>query len=227
MTAYAILNFSTDSQITTQVLNRISDAVQVQLTQHFCPTWGGGAVVSSFASEAQVPSGWVKIGVFDSAPDDGVLGEHEDDVGQVFWTPIKAAGGTLLIGATSLAAVMSHEILEAQGDIGANQWALGSDGKLYAIEACDAIENLCYDIDGVSVSDFVYRQSFFDPLAKGPFDIMQAVTAPFQTRDGYQILMDPASGQVSQVQSAARAAWRPTSRFAKRGGRVITANVTL
>ena len=59
---------------------------------------------------------------------------------------------------------LSHELLEMLADPWINWCAQGDDGKIYALEVCDAVEadRMGYEIDGVLVSDFI-TPSWFEP----------------------------------------------------------------
>jgi len=56
------------------------------------------------------------------------------------------------------------------GSIGAR----GTDGKIYALEVCDAVESdkLGYEIDGVMVSDFI-TPAWFEPTRDEPSAAIQ------------------------------------------------------
>lgn len=124
----------------------------------------------------------------------GVGGYHgEDDQGnpfiKVFANPPLDTGGTVLHGSNSVSSILTHEIDELVGDGPGNKWVDGPDGSDYAYELCDATESDVYEIEGVSVSNFLYP-AFFDPQATAGsrLDHNGVVSAPFATRpDGYQI----------------------------------------
>ena len=62
-----------------------------------------------------------------------------------------------------------------------NWCAQGSDGKIYALEVCDAVEadELGYEIDGVLVSDFI-TPSWFEPTRADRVDFKRRVRNPLQ-----------------------------------------------
>jgi hypothetical protein len=62
-----------------------------------------------------------------------------------------------------------------------NWCAQGSDGKIYALEVCDAVESdrLGYEIDGVMVSDFI-TPSWFEPTHADRVDFKRRILNPLQ-----------------------------------------------
>jgi hypothetical protein len=75
-----------------------------------------------------------------------------------------------------LTVTLSHELLEMLPDPWINWCAQGSDGKIYALEVCDAVaaDRLGYEIDGVLVSDFV-TPSWFEPTQADRIDFKQRI----------------------------------------------------
>jgi hypothetical protein len=127
----------------------------------------------------------------------GVVKEGGLSHARVFANLSTENGDTNLFeGPRSVSCSVSHEVVEARIDPSINRWAVGSDGRLYAYEACDAVENDAYTIsvDGqdVSVSNFVLPR-WFDPWAEGgQFDFLDKVTAPFKPHNnGYVLVYDP------------------------------------
>jgi len=135
------------------------------------------------------------------------LGYHDETdegspYGKVFVGDIMRNGGNLASGPNSISVTASHEILEMAVDSAANVWADDyKSGYSYALEACDAVEGDSYEIDGVSVSNFVLP-AWFDPRAPSVarFDWLEKLSAPFSmTAGGYMIRRNPATGEVSNV----------------------------
>ena len=93
----------------------------------------------------------------------------------------------MLTTSLSVSTVMSHEICEWFVDRFLNLWAGGPNGQ-YALEICDPVAEDTYEIDGVSVSNFVYRR-FFDHRAPQccRLDHLGTVSAPFSVRPGGRI----------------------------------------
>lgn len=167
-------------------LAAIVRAMSIQLSRDVAPIWGQTPTI-------EVNGDGAPCYLTDTADIDGAYGYHDMVEGgpfmKVFVDPILKDGGEILKGSLSVSAVVSHEILETIGDISANLWA-EYDGKDYALELCDAVEGDWYEIDGVSVSNFVYP-GFFNPKAgvNEALDFMRLVKTPFETRpNGYQIV---------------------------------------
>jgi hypothetical protein len=87
----------------------------------------------------------------------------------------------------------SHELAEMLIDPASAIWAVGPDGAEFAYEICDAVENETFEIDGISMSDFVFP-TYFDLFRKPKsiqFDYLEKVDRPFQIlRGGYSLLRD-------------------------------------
>jgi hypothetical protein len=161
----------------------------------------------------------------------GAGGYHDDGTVNCFRDGLPS----LSTGDFAFSVVISHEVFETALDPGANRWAADTTGKLYALEACDAVEGFSFVPPipdgqpgaGVSISDFLLG-AFFDPAAEGPYSHLGKPSGPFKTAtDGgadYQIVMsyDPsgeqqvtAIGTVHPDRSAAKA--HPSSRSSRRG----------
>jgi len=80
---------------------------------------------------------------------------------------------------------LSHELLEMLADPWINWCAQGSDGRIYALEVCDAVESdsLGYKIDGVLVSDFI-TPSWFEPTQADRIDFKKRVSRPMELAPG-------------------------------------------
>ena len=115
---------------------------------------------------------------------------------------------------------MSHELCEMVGDSSCNIWADGPDGHDYAWELCDAVEADAYDIDEVTVSNFLYP-AFFDPQAEtgSRLDHLGKLAVPFSmTAGGYQIRRSE-TGKVTQVFAADFPEWKRAAKTRKLGKR--------
>src|SRR5262249_42761341 len=82
----------------------------------------------------------------------------------------------------------AHELLEMLADPNINLCAFDEENRrLYAYEVCDAVEadQLGYDIDGITVSDFVLP-AWFEPthVTGQTLAFKSRVTAPFQLLSG-------------------------------------------
>lgn len=145
--------------------------------------------------------------IIDTPDVEGALGYHDVDADgkpylKVFVNPILDNGGTALRGDNSVSATLSHEILEVVGDADANLWADGPEGFDYAFELCDAVESDVYEVEGVSVSNWLLR-SFFQPKLNGKrnvrFDFLNLVERPLQMRPGGYMIQRTENGRVTDI----------------------------
>jgi hypothetical protein len=210
---------------------RIVGAISQQVELHFAPAWNRlPSHPRLYPSMAAVPEGLPVIRVVDVVDDPDALGYHTEErdhvTGIVGAKTILDAGGSVMKGADSISACLSHEVLEASLNPFVGMWSDGPTGHdEYAFEACDPTQDRAYEIDGVAVSDFVYPR-WFDSQAKGgQFDHLWALRAPFtRTRGGYIVLRD-ASRTTRQL--GERPVWKAGSiRGAKLGITVVDADAT-
>jgi len=141
---------------------------------------------------AAVPAGAIPCPMHDGAPEQGVLGDHWAKGGQpkleVFVKEILSNGGTIKDGSNSISACLSHELLETQGSKGANGYKDDGKGVLHSDERVDAIEDLVYVINTVTVSGFL-GDNWFVPDAKTDLDILGFCKEAFQrSPNGYESL---------------------------------------
>lgn len=188
-------------------LTAIVAAIGVQLARDVAPVWGAVPALEVGTVPAEGDS---TITIQDALDVDGALGYHDENKGIprgfVGTDATLQNGGTLDEGPNSISVTLSHEILEMVGDYAANLWADGPDGADYARELCDAVESDSYEINGVSVSSFVYP-AFFDAQADSTekLDHLGRLTKPFaMSAGGYQIRRTE-PGNVSQVWGASAA----------------------
>jgi hypothetical protein len=208
--------------VTPAVLTQIAAAVQRQVREHWAPLWGHPGVSVTTGPAPSALDASVPVYIRASSDVQGAAGYHDDDGIYVFRDGLPS----LLTGAFSLSVVCSHEILEALGDPGANRWADTGRGYMVALEMCDVVEGYCYEIDGVSVSDFV-TPSFFDPDGQAPYSKMNRPGAPMTVAPDsgadYQIELKVNDSGEQQVtadlfQHPRRAAkMHPSSRTSRRG----------
>jgi hypothetical protein len=86
-----------------------------------------------------------------------------------------------------------HEICEMLIDPAINMWADGPDGTLYAYEMCDACEEETFEIDGITMSDFVYPAYFerFRAPNSVQFDYLKRISQPFEIlQRGYSLVRE-------------------------------------
>lgn len=108
-----------------------------------------------------------------------------------------------------ISVTLSHELAELILDPLANYWIEAPNGTEYAYEACDAVEEDTFLIDGIEMSNFVHI-SWFEPfkhLAGTKFDHLGKLKKPFSmTKGGYVITKK--GGNVHEVFGSAAKAKR-------------------
>ena len=188
-------------------------ALQRQVTIDFRAYWEMDCQLTLLPREELLVEGWWQISVLDNPDQAGALGYHEltsrgTPLGKVF------AGLDLQTGG-SWTVTLSHELLEMLADPWINWCAQGSDGKIYALEVCDAVEadELGYEIDGVLVSDFI-TPSWFEPTHADRVDFKRRVGIPCSLlREGIsRCWMRAAAGRRLQRRA------NPPSRFRRAAG---------
>jgi hypothetical protein len=169
-------------------LGKLVAALQKQMEQDFVPIWGYPAKL--YITDKPKDDEW-QVVFLDDADAANALGYHDltkngQPISKVFVKTTIAAGQKVSVTA-------SHELLEMMIDPGAQMWAQSTDGRFYAYEMCDAVEDEEYEIDGIPVSDFVHPaffESWHEPRSV-QFDHLNKVSQPFQTlQNGYQIVSD-------------------------------------
>ncbi len=204
----AITNASTcltDEQVAAAI-----PALQRQVTLDFRGYWDLDCQLMSLPKDAPLVDGWWQILVTDNPDQAGALGYHEltsrgTPLGKVFAGLDLESGGSWTV-------TLSHELLEMLADPWINWCAQGSDGKIYALEVCDAVEadNLGYEIDGVLVSDFI-TPSWFEPVTfepatpepamAGQVDFKGRIKKPLELAAGGYISVLDRNGRWTQIAS--------------------------
>jgi hypothetical protein len=218
--------------ITPGVLVQKATALDTYLNRDVATYWGGAYAVRAGSNAKDVQPGEIVCALVDLLPAaPGAVAYHDvtgAEVPVVFLARTQC--NNLTSGPDSVSSALAHELAETAGDAFCNAWRLNSDGKLYAQELCDAVQEANYEIGGITVSDFVLP-AFFAPGATGPMDYLAtigtgAVTAPFQTMSGgYQLVRDldgsetQVTGMISAHRAAKKAHW--SSRTYRRGARII------
>lgn len=166
-------------------LHRIAAALQRQDREHIATAWLlSEATVSVVAPDAVKETDWV-MGMFADPDQPGALGYHSRTptgrpLAKIFPRLDKQDGAKLSV-------TLSHELAEMRVDPYLTRAVQDAAGKFWALEAADAVEQDEYDIDGVSVSDFVFPEYFEPPdtLAPGTkLDQMGLIKSPFEVRPG-------------------------------------------
>lgn len=211
--------------IVTNAARRVNDsdiatataAVARQAVRDFWPAWGVRMPSVTFVPGGQsvaAPFGGILITVVDSIDNvaAGVLGYHTEDQGGRQWgvvacSPSLDNGAQVLKGDWSVSSVLSHEILEALGDPRVNGYCHDGGSRLYSLEVCDPVEAPTYEVDGVSLSNFVLP-AWFDPnVGHGKYDHLGLLSTPFSLLPaGYCVYLQ--GGQEQQEHGEQMPGWR-------------------
>jgi hypothetical protein len=192
----AITNASTcltDAQVEAAI-----PALQRQVSLDFRAYWDLDCQLILLPKNDALTSGWWQISVIDNPDQAGALGYHELTI---HGTPLgKVFAGLDIQSGGSWTVTLSHELLEMLADPWINWCAQGSDGKVYALEVCDAVEadELGYQIDGVLVSDFI-TPAWFEPTQGDRVDFKQRISKPLQLAAGGYISVLNAGGKWTQI----------------------------
>jgi hypothetical protein len=169
-----LVNLST--RITMTQFRAVRAALSKQVNRHFKPEWGGGATLTAVRA-AMTPKGKVAIeGVHDAMiyvgdaaldPTSGVSGalgyhsrNHRDTPYGFVYLDVCAKYGE------NWTCTLSHEVLELLADPDAVLTVNGPDPRNpkrsvhFDLEVCDPTQADTYDIDGITVSNFVTRKYF-------------------------------------------------------------------
>lgn len=170
-------------------------AVEKQVLDHFGPAWHIGAHFEFYGVGKTAPAGRWVVALLGSSDQAGALGYHDLTpdglpLGKVFAATDREYG-------SSVSVTLSHEVLEMLADPWIALAAQGADGRFYAWEVGDPVEDdsLGYEIDGVLVSAFVTPAWFGTgpgPLSYPDGRVSQPLTL---AAGGYMSVFDPSSGQ--------------------------------
>lgn len=193
MRSMALISYSTDPLITTDVLERIAHAITRQLCEDYAGVWQSqGVPMRVYKTESDAPPDAVLMVIFDKALDPSYLGYHSmspegHGYARVFWHPIRDTGGTVFSGDHCLSVTISHEALELIEDAYANAWNDMNDeqGTEDAHELCDRVEGDSYQIEGISVSNFLGPRAFRDGV--GPYDFLGMQGDPRGLKSAFEI----------------------------------------
>jgi hypothetical protein len=183
----------TDMQVSAAI-----PSLQRQVTLDFRAYWDVDCQLRFLTRDEPLAEGWWQISVTDNPDQASALGYHElssrgTPLGKVFAGLDLQSGGSWTV-------TLSHELLEMLADPWINWCAQGSDGKIYALEVCDAVEadGLGCEIDGILVSDFI-TPSWFEPTQADRVDFKQRITKPLELASGGYISVLGAAGQWTQI----------------------------
>jgi hypothetical protein len=171
-------------------------AIEKQLREHVAPAWErvSPTVVLARGEDPRDPEAF-PIVIFDDAEQAGYLGFHDlgpdgRPFGKVFAKTAREFGGNWVV-------TLSHEAIEMFLDPDCTLWAVGTDGRLHAMEGADAVEADEYPVEvgdtTVQCSNFVLPSYFStNPRPGARFDYLGRLSAPSpaKTSGGYSIDAD-------------------------------------
>lgn len=198
-------------------LSAVASALTKQALEHFAVPppkgWGLSALVTAAVPSAIEPGDWV-MGLFDHPDQPGALGYHDRTKhGQPLMKVFPALCEQDGVKWSSCA---SHELLETLADPETCRSVQDKHGNFWALEVCDAVEAESYDIDGVTVSDFV-TPAYFEPSSSRldeqgkplPLDYLRKVHTPYALRPGgYNQVYVPGQGWTQKTAETAPRAYR-------------------
>src|SRR5207302_10223285 len=162
-------------------------AQQIQCDRDCAPHWGSAHVVVG-TTPGTDPNNW-PVYLQDSSDVQGALAYHDVDPGgrpfaKVFILTCREAG-------VPWQSACSHEILEAIGDPKVNSTVIGPNGRPYAEENGDPVEDVEYAINGIEMSDFVWPE-WFKVGYVGQVDQQSVLTHAYEiTSGGYAQFQNP------------------------------------
>jgi hypothetical protein len=193
----ALINQTNGGAVSSDTLRQYADALQYQMDNHVAPAWNVHANISVLDAGAAPSPGTLLLNIVSSLP--GQAGVHANYQGQV---SAEAVNGD------QLSITLSHELLEMLVDPSGTRVTLapdldpysGGQQVAYLVEVCDPCAVYSYDIDGVSVSDFVLP-SFYDPYATGNVDFAGFLAEPLTVPLGcYISWLDPVDNRWHELQ---------------------------
>lgn len=218
--------------LTTATIDAIGAAVTKQMNAEVAAEWGCTVSFRTGAADASdVKPSDIACLIKDSLPDaPGAAAYHDrlpNGAPVAYFAREDYTSHTK--GSESLSVDISHECIETIGDPGANRWADVADGESEkALELCDQVQNVIYEVDGIAVSDFLL-QSAFDPGASGSFDHLGKLTSQDDYSNGYMIVrvvdqqasddMPSRRANVAGTVPASQKKRHPTSRTSRRCAR--------
>jgi len=210
----AIMNQST--LVSSDNALKMTQAVAAQVRYDAAPLWDRApAAVIFYTDPNSVPEPAHGIYLVDAINDQppGVLGFHTEDQRGKLWGVVAAKpelenGAQVTTGDWSVSSVLSHEVLEMFVDPNCNLWGSNDRGRVYSLEVCDPVEAPTYEVNGVSVSNFV-TPAWFDPQApsSSQFDKLGKLSAPFGILPGGYVVYS-AEGKEHQQFGDKFPAWR-------------------
>lgn len=168
-------------------LHAFAAALQKYVDDCVQPAWNVGAQLS--VSGGPVKGQWGLV-FYEDSDSPGALAYHDEEqdtpLAKVFVDTIRQNGSSLTVAA-------SHELVEMLVDPVCNCYAVTHDPqRLMAYEAADPVEDdsLGFEVDGFTMSDFVYP-AWFDatrPAGSTKFDHQGVLSEPFQVHSGGYVI---------------------------------------
>ncbi len=189
-----------NTSTTDEECEEIVHALGVQLSRDVAPAHGLVPALE-YVPPGKSPSGPACIArIMAKSDTPGAAAYHDlDEAGAPFIKAFEDSTSGVLQGVNSLAAALSHEFCEVVGDASANLWADGPGSVSHALELCDATQGDVYEIEGVTVANFLYRAYFAQGSAGVKLDHLGLIKRPFETRKGGYQIVRSAPGRVQEV----------------------------
>ncbi len=175
--------FNQSATVTDIEVQEAIDAVQIQMDRDFTPAWDITVRLIFVAPGEVPPKGSYPLTIQNTSKfDPGSCGWHGLQKKRPFAKVI--APWCMDRYGVPWSLLFSHEVLEISVDPFVRKtFKIGK--RRYFFEIVDPVADLqwAYEINGVIVSDFVFR-NWFKPLSLGPFDAGDFVTHPFEILPG-------------------------------------------
>lgn len=203
------VNFGDGARPTIALVNKATESLGVDFealalalaryaNEHIAPVWG---TPCDLVTAEEIPSGAWAIVFTNTADVAGVLGYHDVTadglpLSKVFVHTAKHYGEKPSVTA-------AHELAEMLVDPDIALAAQAPSGDFWAYEACDPVQDEEYEIDGVTVSNFIYP-SFFEAFRVGrlgeKYDHLGTLSDPFSLRPGgYMPIFSVGQGSWTQI----------------------------
>lgn len=219
MGTVAVVNLS--RQIDDNTLQQYVNATKKQLDRDASPIWGYSLNFVMVPKGQDPPKSDAYMAVADTIDAPGAAGYHD-------WGPNGEPIIKIDVSAGDVSVTISHECLETVSDFNANttkqayvptnsDQPLSTQPALVYAESADATEEDTYQVDGVTVSNFV-TPLWFLHNSPGPWDHLGLMTRPLEVRKGGYMAYSTDSGKTwTEVDNFSKKANRhrgPTSRYA-------------
>ncbi|HXH67388.1 MAG TPA: hypothetical protein VNI81_09315 [Candidatus Limnocylindrales bacterium] len=198
-TRHVVLQDQSAMNLTLAQLDSVAEALQTQMDRDFTPAWGVRALVQAIDRNQAVPRGAWPMRIQDQS--DAGLGVHLDNHSKPFAEIQAGADWTI---------TASHEMLEMLVDpLGKKLMSdkdidPASDGHQvqYLVEVGDPVEVFSYQINGVSLSDFITPEYYDLNAAPGTsYDFLDQLHSALEVPAGcYISWFDPQDGRWHQKQ---------------------------